>query len=661
MKKIKISNSKLKYFLTRWPAILFVIFIFFFSRQNWFLNTANSFQDWFYPNWSSSPDIVIAAIDDRSLQAIGAWPWSRDIFARFIDKANQAGARVIAFDILWSEPTIESDDLKLRAAIETSQAQIVLGTKILPDQSLLKPIENLNVSGKTSFGLATVTPDIDGQVRRVPVMRSIGTACVSNLGVAAMQAFYFATNSSKCLGSGLKLGQKIIPEDNLLVPYLGLRGTLKTVSIMDILEDKNQETFNSLNGAVVFVGSTVQDLKLGLDDNILSPKGFIPGVELHASIATAIRTGNFLISTSNLAQTLSAILAGLLGLWLGLWRRSWLGFFGLIFCLFSGLILTNWLAGNGIWHLIWYSLVALIGGWLLSASLKAFNQYQENLHLRQTFSRYTDKKLLSRILKHPEALCLGGEKVTATILFSDIRGFTSLSEQLDPHTLVSILNEYLSAATRVVFATDGVIDKYIGDAIMAHWNALVSEPDHSIKAVKAGLALKQVVANFNQSHPELKTPLAIGVGINTGEVIAGNLGSDQRIDFTVIGDEVNLASRLEGLTKQYRVSLIAGPATAKVARNYSEFRIRKLDLVRVKGKTQAIEIYEINNQTLSSAQIENYETAWNLYAQGDFISALALWKNTPTDGPSIVMAQRTETLLLKSPESWDGSWSWDQK
>ncbi|HYU64834.1 MAG TPA: adenylate/guanylate cyclase domain-containing protein, partial [Candidatus Paceibacterota bacterium] len=287
---------------------------------------------------------------------------------------------------------------------------------------------------------------------------------------------------------------------------------------------------------------------------------------------------------------------------------------------------------------------------------------REKKHIHETFSRYLAPQVIKELINNPDALRLGGKKENLTILFSDIRNFTALAESMGPEQLTSFLNQYLSFMTRIVLEHEGVIDKYIGDAIMAFWGTPLPNSNHERDGLVSALEMIEALEAFNKQNARLGNPVInVGIGLNSGEVTVGNMGSEKRFDYTVIGDSVNLASRLEGLTKVYGVNIIIGESTYKTIENDPTFLCRELDHVQVKGKKHKGRIYEaipprrhnVIRKILNAfnrGREAYYEGRWET-AQKEFASVLS---SLPTDGPSLLLQQRCTEFQKKPPNNWDG-------
>ncbi len=289
---------------------------------------------------------------------------------------------------------------------------------------------------------------------------------------------------------------------------------------------------------------------------------------------------------------------------------------------------------------------------------KRQRENEEKKKIRAAFGQYVSPSLVNEIMRHPEKLKLGGEKKRLTVFFSDIRGFTTLSEKLSPEELVSLLNEYLNGMTNIIINQKGLVDKYIGDAIMAFWGAPLDDEEHAVNACKSGLMMKDALTKISANLEKRGLPgIKIGMGINTGDMVVGNMGSSQRFDYTVIGDNVNLASRLEGLTKQYGVGILITEDTHNAIKGKG-FLCREIDLVTVKGKTKPVRLFELvdfekNSDKALKDKVKRFETALKEYREGGFAKAkkgfLAI-----EDETSKIFADRCSQYIRSPPKDWKG-------
>ncbi len=600
-------------------------------------------------------DIVIVAIDDRSIQAIGRWPWPRSVHAKLLDALASVEPAVVVFDVAFFESSNQRDDGALATAmgrvptVLTVEAQRIASRRgeLVGDQ-LLRPIPAF-LSAAAALGHVHTPADPDGVVRAFPGALIVNGERFESLSAAALSASgrHAAFRSDR-------------------ISFAGPAGTIRTVSYADVLEGRVPAAM--LQHAFIFVGATAPNLH----DAALTPTsrgGGMAGVELHAHIADQILQG---ITLAALPRWVAPLIILALGLLIVLTfprnARLWhAGLTALAFGLSYNAIVLIAFSRGIVMSLLWPN-VAIAGVVVGAVATEYLAASRERKFIRETFSRYVSPDVVSHLLERPELVQLGGELKTLTILFSDIRGFTSLSEQRSPHELTRMLNRYLTNMSAVVMALGGVLDKYIGDAMLAFWGAPIAAQDHAAKAGAAALQMIEALRDFNQELEKEGWPkIAIGIGINTGEVIVGNMGSEQRFDYTVIGDAVNLASRLEGLNKVYGTTALVAAETerllpAGVAR-------REIDRVAVKGKAEAVAIYEL----LPAAEAAQHSSAFRQFAEGlahyrqrRWDEAVAAFQRAlelkPGDGPAEVFLKRIEAFRHSPPPpGWDGTWQAESK
>jgi adenylate cyclase len=446
---------------------------------------------------------------------------------------------------------------------------------------------------------------------------------------------------------------------------------LKTYSAVDIVSGK--VPVEALENKIVLVGAT----EIGIAD--LRPTPFnpvFPGVEIHASVTGNILDGRFLIE-NNLTHALDIgllfVLPILLVFLLIRARGTVIGF--TIFIVFVFLyLLGNFLIFTRLNFVIStiYPALSIGFAYVFFEAYRNLVIERRSRYLRKAFSSYVSSDLVDEILRDPDKLKLGGENKKVTLLFSDIRGFTSLSESIPPEMLVSVLNEYLSPMTQIVMEERGTLDKYIGDAVMAIFGAPLDVPDHAIRACQAALSMLKKLGQINNEWRKRNFPsIAIGIGINTGEAIVGNMGANMRFDYTAIGDSVNLASRLEGLNKLYGTEIIISKSTLENL-NSSEapFLFRELDVVQVKGKEEPISIFELvntfSNDTNKTKLVTMFTEALNRYREGKFHEAkekfTEILRNFPNDTPSALYKERCQEYILHPPPlDWTGVYTAKEK
>ena len=632
--------------------------------------------------YDSTP-IVIADIDEKSLAAIGRWPWPRDTLAQLVKQLFSQGAAVISFDILLSEPeenitqqvisSLRSEDQDNTQIIENLQriapqfnhdqilakslqgGDTVLGMVFHKDLTatnsghLTEPIEQIpsmqeknysipeypryqaNLSlfqqAATAAGAISVQPDNDGIIRRAPIVYRNANSIYPSLALQTASLYLLEKDINiKMVEQGIHwnvesvwLSNRMIATDkeaNVLIPFLGPAKTFPYLSAIDIIQGEIPP--DKLQGALVFIGTSA----FGLNDTKATPlQNIYPGVEVHATITHNILHGSFpYIPDWELgAQITVIIVIGLLLLLILPNSHVWTLIYTVIFSLTAiiGLESYLWLA-----HGIVLSLIVPIILIFLFAALyfiyDLFYEEQHNKEVEELFSQYVPPNYLKSMLKDSHEFDFAGESREMSVLFSDIRNFTSISEQLNVTDLKNFLNQFFSEMTAVIFEHGGTIDKYVGDMVMAFWGAPMQDPKHAKNALEAGLEMITRTKALKKSFREQGLPeVNIGVGVNSGIMNVGDMGSQFRRSYTVLGDAVNLGSRLESLSKFYGVKMITGEITQQ---NCPEYRFRQLDTIRVKGKQKGVKIYEpiALKQAVSAAvelDLKQFESALFHYSE----------------------------------------------
>jgi adenylate cyclase len=689
--------------------------------------------------------VVIVAIDQKSQDVLGHWPFPRSYFARAVDYLRESQARVVAFDINFPQPDqnsalqalhqvrTEYDGLRNRGfqnaefdrrlkALETGAdndqqfadslqrfQNVILGWFALPQtetgsqdpkrvndflnflsfqcypqvvppgsEKLYRGLEAITLSPDLAdfalyarnFGYFNVIPDSDGTVRREPVVMRYKGSLYPSLDVAAALAYTnFSLDQVSVVfnPNGLEridFGTVAIPTDPegfVQIDFMGRVSTFPTYSLSDVVLHKIKPQL--FKDKLVLIGPTA----MGIGDMAVTPfqqMGF-PGVEVHANFIDNILYNHFIRRDlrENLIDIAVLVLfslgAGLVLSAVPPVRATVIvlmllgGFFWMTYYLFSA---------YRIWIAAFLPSAALTVNYAGIISYRFFFEEREKRKVRGAFTQYVPPGLISQIMQRPELLRLGGEEKEITAMFSDIRGFTALSEGLSPTSLVEILNEYLSEMTDVIFKHWGTLDKYIGDAIMAFWGAPYPQQDHAVLACRAALEMQQALIKLqNRWDLQGRPRIDIGVGINTGVMVVGNMGSKKRFNFTIMGDNVNLASRLEGTNKTFGTRLIISENTYQEVR--SEMLVRELDLIRVKGKLKPVKIFELVGTVAEEDQhrdrIERFGRGLQAYREGLWATALGIFESMardyPQDGPTHVFAKRCHDFLLQPPEGvWDG-------
>ncbi|TCB15839.1 adenylate/guanylate cyclase domain-containing protein [Rhizobium leguminosarum bv. viciae] len=534
---------------------------------------------------------VIVAIDEPSLADINAqWPWPRSLHAQLVRQLRTAGARVIGLDIIMAEPSNPENDDAITKAVGPDV--VLAGDETLietPQSSQLiraTPLPQLTEAGAVT-GIASVDLSGDGAFRRIPGYED---------GFAAMLM--------KASGAA----PKALPAGRLIQSF-GAACSYPTVSYYQALDPENLLPPDYFKGRVVLVGLSLQNapaIDKGGVDAFATPYTvhtgtLTSGVEIQATIYDNIRRG-LSIAEARLPLVAACILISVLLAAATVWRSTgWLTIVASAVAVLAFAAAS--FAGIRFAHVFVSPLGPVVAYVSVAFGQAAFDYAEERRNKRQiirAFAQYISPDLVKRLSNDPSQLKLGGERRTLSVLFSDVRGFTTIAETLkdEPEQLTGLINRLLTPLSDVVMDHGGTIDKYMGDCIMAFWNAPLDDPDHALHAVKASLAMQAAISSLNRElereaaarggRPHV---LKMGVGINTGECIVGNMGSTRRFDYSCLGDSVNLASRLEGASKNYGVALLLGEETARlVAGTYT---VIELDRIIVKGRTVPSPVYTV--------------------------------------------------------------------
>ena len=677
--------------------------------------------------------VQVVDIDEESLAQLGQWPWPRNELARLVDVVSESGAAAVVIDVLLSEPDRLSPDVlgrmlpdwpEYQAAREVildrvshdellaqslSRANSVLGFALdddhhdeiprmkaglvkagdPPDAFLPKFGGNISAlpvlaSAANGYGAISLVPDADGVVRRASMLVSVADHILPTLDAEALRVAQSAstyivksTNASgqQSFGSlggvvGVKIGALSVPTDSqgrIWVRYADQIS--QSISARRLLSGDFDPA--ALAGKIVLLGSSAAGLSRPQPTPVL---GVAPALEIRAQILETLISGEFLYQPdwAKGAEILSLVLLGLLLIWL-------LPRLGALWCALIGLTAIATAIG-GSWILfaqynalispIYFAFVIVLI--YLTQSLQAYlASEKERQEVRGAFSRYLSPVLVEQLANDPTLLRLGGEMRQVTVLFCDIRGFTRISEQLAPEELTQLLNRFLTPLTEVILNEQGTIDKYMGDCIMAFWNAPVNVLNHEYHACRAALQMLEALEHLNhalqreaQESGGTSQVLKMGVGINSGSVLAGNLGSEQRFDYSILGDSVNLAARLEGQSKTYGVETLISEGTFSKT---SGLAALELDLVQVVGKTEPVRIFTLVGDE-SVARTESFKKAQALqsamldaYRGRNWDHALQLIDQLRESGPESaqgyfsIFGERIREFQANSPgRDWDG-------
>lgn len=638
-----------------------------------------------------APDsVVVVAIDLASEESLGRYPWSRDWHTQLIRNLARAGARVVAFDATFADPFPAQDTLLRHVIDSTGIAILGAKTAVIRVRNALgsRLEEPVGVLNGAPIGIVDIEGDLaDGVIREYPVLHNYPQGQVPQLGIqAVMQYWDLPPAALQETEDGWLLGDRTIPRgmgNLMLVNFAGASGAVSTYSYVDVVDDAgtdlgdwDMDLFEDLvqegrfRDKIVLVGTTIpehQDVHATPFRDIEGVGGAIltPGVEIHAQAVATILSGDHIRVLSRPIQYLWTLLLGVLVVVVaprlhGVWGAALTG------ALAGGALLIAWwlFSREGIW--LWSATPVLALGLSYGGSTATlfFAEEQEKARIRGMFQQYVASSVVDELIKKPELLALGGEERVISVLFSDIAGFSSISEKLTPTKLVELLNEYLTAMTDIAMKHGGIIDKYQGDSIMAEFGVPVPLPDHALRACYAGLDMIRELSRMREKWAaEGRPQLFARVGINTGRVLVGNLGSHRIMDYTVMGDHVNLASRLEGANKPYGTHMMVSEFTWEVVKD--ELFGRELDRIAVKGKEQPVRVYELIARrsegipARTEAMLRDFAEALALYQAARFAEALsaleALAQRHPEDGPTALYVERCREYIADPPPSgWDG-------
>jgi adenylate cyclase len=603
------------------------------------------------------PSVVVVGIDEPSFAEVGkSWPWPRALHARLIDEVSRAGASVIAFDVLFSEASSPEDDAELARAIRESGRVVLAGdvdiqkTANFESVQRVEPLPELRAAGAVT-GLANVEVAGDQVVRRFPQDPD-----------ALWRVVIARYEEQK--GRAPSEGRR--PAPGALVRYSDGSDVLY-VSYYQALEASRLLPPDALAGRMVLVGlalKTTPEVSSRGPDSYATPflrysRQFTPGVEVHAQFAAAALAGRSIMPLSlGFTVLVAAIVLGAGTLLLRRFRvvrstalaaSTGTVTLGASFALFEA----------GYWLPVSAALGALAALYVGRGATAYIDEARRRSEIRRAFEHYVSPAIVAEMTAHPGKLVLGGQRRTLTVMFTDLAGFTSLSEGIAPEAVAQILNEHLTLMTRIVLAHSGTIDKFIGDAVMAFWGAPIDDPAHARNAVRAAIEMQAEMERFRREpgRPELY----MRIGLNTGPVVVGNLGSKDRFAYTVIGDAVNLAARLEPLNRLYGTSILLAEETAAAVGD--AVALRHVDRVRVKGRRESVEIYTPENE---AAIVEKTEAAIALYRARDWDGAERVFRAVaelrPGDGLASEYLGRIERHRCQGVDAdWDGTFVLDSK
>jgi adenylate cyclase len=642
----------------------------------------------------ADPRIVLINVDQASLDHFEKdnipFPWPRSLYNPIIEYSTRGGAKAIIFDILYNNdsPYGVGVDEAFAAAIQSSgRVYLAAGLSQGDEGEALTKLSRFGLpysgtapvsleQNSASFplpvlfdavaGIGNVKSrnDVDGVFRRVVPFTTSAGQLIPTLGAAPIASEAtdgrFLENTIEVAGRSIPINER----GEMLIRYHGPRGTYRSFSAANVImsamqEDKGGQpsiSKDTFRDAYVIVGYTA----LGLFDNKATPLSPVsPGMEIHANLLDNILNHDFMAPVSKAGNMMIAWFVTVLAIASVFLLNSVLAWAAAIFALLAAVyFVLSQAFSAGYLISLWSVLTAMIAGLILASAYRYRVEGKDRRFIAKAFGRYVSPQILTELKAHPEKLTLGGKKADLTLLFSDLEGFTSISENLPPEKVVQFLNLHMSAMTKIIYRHGGTVQTFMGDGIFAFWGAPVESPDQAILACRAAVEMqaenKRLKAELEQAG---YVPVNLRIGLNSGPVVVGNMGSEQRFDYTPIGDSVNLAARLEGVNKLYKTEILLSAATAEAIGD--QLDLRRVDKVRVKGKDEPIEIFtpcdDDDLNTTSEAAVMAYrDQDWDR-ADQLFNAILESW---PEDSIATHYLERISRFRQTPPgdgADWDGS------
>jgi adenylate cyclase len=669
---------------------------------------------------SDSSNVIIVEVNDESFKSLpDRWPWPRSYYAHLIRNLKAAGAKAIGVDIILNEadPYSPKNDEDLRRAIRETGITVLAGK--LESQhrnyelvSANENFGNIFFSVDSSLGLVNVRNDADGVYRRYSPfweathIQNRDTLRIPTFSFAVLNKFFdcvpslVASNDPGSFGYAGRTIPKYDPS-SLLINFRGPSGTFRRVKFADVIDDESITTTDeaatgeqintfsdtlygykhdgTFRGKIVLVGSTTPEdhdlFPVSVAHGPQQGNNLMYGVEIHANVIESVLQSDFLHRQSKASELLVIFLISFVTFFAtsafraGRSRKHFaLELYAFLFVIFE----IAAIAASALWLFtenrfviaVISPMVAVLGGYVASTTYNFVAERRQRLLIKSMFSTYVHPTVVDELIAHPEKLQLGGERKQLSVLFSDIEGFTTISEHMPSEELVALLNEYFSMMSGIILRNNGTLDKFFGDAVIAFWGAPLPQEDHALRACIAALEMQRTLSEIRERwRMEGKPILYTRIGINTGDMVVGNMGGAEKFDYTVIGDSVNIASRLEGANKVYRTNIMVSETTYELVKH--KILARELDLISVKGRSEPFRTYELlqmQNDALDPTLerfLEHYAGGLRLYrsrkweeAEKEFRQVLAI-RNS--DYPSKLHIERAAHFKLSPPpDDWNG-------
>ena len=617
-----------------------------------------------------SQDVGVITIDEKAIEKYGQWPWKRDILAEVIYKLREAEVGIIVLPILFSEEDRLGGDAELAEVLQygvvisqvgttqTNKNAVPRGVAKINDPmpwlytwpGMLGPIPELgeNASG---VGVVNTVPEVDGVVRRMPLIMRVGDETYPAMAIEVIRVAVGAPSYQIKAGEGGIIAMRVpgyptINTDANARIWLRWNKEYETISLADI------DQASKFKGRTVIVTPTAE----GLNSIVATPLGEKYMYEITANALQTVLDGKQIkrVDISAVVEMAIAVLIGVVIIIATRFLPYWA--IGITLALlYSGTVYASYLVfhrysllGDASWAVITLTVVGFHS--VFNRFILEFQQKQE---IKKQFGSYLSPHMVAQLQKNPGLLKLGGDSRELSIMFTDVRGFTAISEHYgkDVQGLTKIMNRYMTAMTQDILDNKGTIDKYIGDAQMAFWNAPIDDLDHAENSVRTSMKMLDSLKKFNEEVQQEGIPaFGMGLGINTAEVVVGNMGSDQRFDYTCLGDGVNLAARLEGQSKTYGVRIVLGSQTARQVKD--KINVFELDCIAVKGKKIGVKIYTVAKES------EHHRQFLESYYAGDWKEALDRLDTAKGFHKDMTdyYANMKARIQDGKPKDWDGTY-----
>ena len=660
-----------------------------------------------------SSHVVIVDIQDDAIASLPVpFPWPRDYYARLVRNLQRAGARAVAIDLIFDSPDTHgpAGDSSLRAALRETHF-VVLAGKREQDQEryelhlLRNDYGNIFFSTDSAVGLVNIQSDVDGEYRLYTPFYKMDVGEDSTI---AVPTFAFAVlnkvlgfppfTTAKSVGRSFLYAGKEIPQydpTSIMINYYGPNGTFRHYHFHDVIDDKTFKTVEEMQTGqdvntfddpdfgylydgtfkdkIVLVGVTMPEYKdlfpVSIGRGRQRGDNQMYGVEIHANMIENILRDDFLRIQSSRVEVPEVMLLVMITFMITASLRD-RARGRQILMEFAGFVIVAMLLLAVLWTALWLfvhrnyvvsivsPLAGVLAGYIGSTAYNLVTERRQRALIKTMFSTYVNPSVVDELITNPEKLTLGGQRRELTVMFSDIEGFTTISQSMDPEHLVKLLNEFLDTMSAVIFEHNGTLDKYEGDAIMAFWGAPIPQQNHALLACKSAIAMRDSLKDLNRSWIEDgRPPFPMRIGVNTGEMIVGNMGSTGKFAYTVIGDSVNLASRLEGANKEYRSNIMVSGRTYDLVKDVIVGR--ELDHITVKGRSEPVAVYELlgDREKLTDAGVlgflEEYAEGMKWYHEHRWDSAFAAFEkalaHAPNDYPTRLHVDRCSRFMTMSP------------